>query len=57
VEAIAEAILASGLAERDWIDQIVDELYRLGRDNVTIMSAPRIVQVWGRKSDPAQLGR
>jgi hypothetical protein len=49
MEAIAESVLAAGLATRAEIAAIVAELYRLGRDETTVMSIPRIVQSWGRK--------
>jgi SAM-dependent methyltransferase len=49
MEAIADSVLAAGLATRAEIDRIVDELYRLARDETTVMSIPRIVQTWGRK--------
>jgi SAM-dependent methyltransferase len=47
--AIADAVLAADLATRERIEAIVAELHRLGRDETTVMSIPRIVQVWGRK--------
>ena len=50
VEAIADAVLAAGLAAGDEIERIVDELQRVGRDETTVMSTPRIVQAWGRRS-------
>ena len=49
MEAIAEAVLAAGLATGAEIKRIVDDLYRVGRDETTVMSAPRIVQAWGRQ--------
>jgi ubiquinone/menaquinone biosynthesis C-methylase UbiE len=49
MEAIAESVLAAGLATRAEIDRTIDELYRLARDETTVMSFPRIVQSWGRK--------
>jgi ubiquinone/menaquinone biosynthesis C-methylase UbiE len=49
MEAIADAVLAAGLATGEEIERIVDELHRVGRDETTVMSAPRIVQAWGRK--------
>ena len=49
MEAIADAVLAAGFATAAEIDAIVDELYRIGRDETTVMSVVRIVQAWGRK--------
>ena len=49
MEAIANAVLAAGFATAAEIDAIVDELYRIGRDETTVMSVVRIVQAWGRK--------
>jgi ubiquinone/menaquinone biosynthesis C-methylase UbiE len=49
MEAIAESVLAANLATRAEIDEIVGALYRLAGDETTVMSAPRIVQTWGRK--------
>jgi ubiquinone/menaquinone biosynthesis C-methylase UbiE len=49
MEAIADAVLAASLATGEEIEQIVDELHRVGRDETTVMSTPRIVQAWGRR--------
>jgi 2-polyprenyl-3-methyl-5-hydroxy-6-metoxy-1,4-benzoquinol methylase len=50
MEAIAESVLAAGLATRAEIDRVVGELYRLAGDETTVMSVPRIVQAWGRRA-------
>ena len=50
MEAIADAAIAAGLATGTQIERIVNELYRAARDDTTVMSVPRIVQVWGRKT-------
>ena len=50
MEAIADSVLAAGFATVAEIDAIVDELYRLGRDETTVMSVVRIVEAWGRKA-------
>jgi SAM-dependent methyltransferase len=50
MEAIADAVIAVGLATGEEIEGIVDELHRVGRDETTVFSAPRIVQAWGRKA-------
>jgi len=49
MEAIADAVIAAGLATGEEIEGIVDELHRLARDETTVMSTVRIVQAWGRK--------
>jgi hypothetical protein len=37
------------MAERDEVEAIVDDLFRLAADGETVMSAPRMVQAWGRR--------
>jgi predicted O-methyltransferase YrrM len=49
VENIADAAVAEGIAGREEIDDLVDDLYRLAADPGTLMSFPRIVQAWGRR--------
>jgi hypothetical protein len=49
MEAIADAVVAAGLATGEDIEWIVDELYRLAGEETTVMSTVRIVQAWGRK--------
>jgi hypothetical protein len=46
---IADAVVASGIAARDEVEAIVDDLFRLAADGETLMSAPRMVQAWGRR--------
>jgi len=48
MEAIADSVLQAGFATRADVEAIVDDLYRLGRDETTVIGAPRIVQAWGR---------
>lgn len=50
MEAIADAVLKAGFATRAEVDGIVDELYRLVRDETTVMGTVRVVQAWGRKA-------
>jgi SAM-dependent methyltransferase len=47
LEAIADAVLAAGLAEPGELATLVDELYALATDETTFMSVPRVVQAWG----------
>ena len=47
MEAIAQTVIADGLATLDEVNEVVDELYRLARDERTTMSFPRIVQALG----------
>jgi len=49
MEAIADAVVAADLATREEIGRIVDELHEIARDDATVLSAPRIVQAWGRR--------
>jgi SAM-dependent methyltransferase len=47
LEAIADTVLAAGLADADEIDRLVDDLYALASEDGTFMSIPRMVQTWG----------
>jgi hypothetical protein len=49
MEAIADAVVAADLATREEIERIVEELHHIAGDETTVLSAPRIVQAWGRK--------
>jgi SAM-dependent methyltransferase len=49
MENIAGAVLADGLASREEIDAIVEELYAFAANPNTIASMPRVVQAWGRR--------
>jgi SAM-dependent methyltransferase len=49
MEAIADAVLAAGLASAEELAEIVDELYAFANTEGTVMSLPRIVQAWGRR--------
>jgi SAM-dependent methyltransferase len=49
MEAITDAVAASGLASAQELASLVDELYRLAHDETTVMTAARVIQVWGRK--------
>lgn len=50
MEHIREAVVANGLASRTDIDGIIAELDAFASDSRTIMSLPRIFQVWGSKA-------
>lgn len=50
MENISEAVVSSGLASAQEATRIVEQLYAEARDEHTVLSTPRIVQVWGRKS-------
>ena len=49
MEHIREAVVGSGLASDAEIDSIVAELDSFANDPRTIMSLPRIFQVWGMR--------
>jgi SAM-dependent methyltransferase len=49
LEAIADAVLAADLCTVDELNQTVDDLYAFAADGGSVLSTPRIVQVWGRK--------
>jgi SAM-dependent methyltransferase len=49
MENIAEAVLHDGLASREEIDAVVQELYAFAADPRTVAGLPRIVQAWGRR--------
>ena len=51
LEAIADAVLAAELATPQELDATVDELYAFANTDGTVLSVPRIVQVWGRRTD------
>jgi hypothetical protein len=49
MENIADAVIREGLATRDEIDDLVNELYVFAADPDTISGIPRVVQVWARR--------
>jgi ubiquinone/menaquinone biosynthesis C-methylase UbiE len=49
LENIAATVLAEGLATQVELDLVIGELYALARDPDTLISLPRMVQVWGRR--------
>jgi len=50
MEHIREAVVAAGLAGAEEINAIVAELDSFAGNPRSMMSLPRIFQVWGRKS-------
>ena len=47
MENIADSVLAHGLALRQEIDQVINDLYVVAEDHRTVMSLPRVIQAWG----------
>jgi hypothetical protein len=50
MEHIREAVVEVGLATPGEVDAIMADLDRFARNPRTILSLPRIFQVWGRKA-------
>jgi len=55
LENIADAVLEDGLASRQEIDGLIQELTRFAENPRTVAGLPRIVQAWGRR--PAKMER
>lgn len=53
MEAIAESVIASGLATFDQIAAVSRNLYRLAKDRTALVSTVRVMQVWARAPVPA----
>ena len=51
LEAIGDAVVAAGLATGEELSQLLDELFSFARMRGTVLSIPRVVQVWGRRPD------
>lgn len=49
MENIADSVVTEGLTSRAEVDDVIAELYRLAEDRRTVMSLPRVVQVWGNR--------
>ena len=49
LENIADAILRDGLASRQEIDTLVQELNRFAENPRTVAGVPRVIQAWGRR--------
>jgi SAM-dependent methyltransferase len=50
LEAIADAVLAAELTTPEQLNETVDELYAFANTEGTVLSLPRIVQAWGRRT-------
>jgi hypothetical protein len=50
LENIADAAVAERLADREEIDNLVEDLYRLAADPDVLIGFPRIFQAWGRRA-------
>ena len=49
MENIAHAVLSTGLAVEEEIDEVIRGLYVIASDKHTFVSLPRIVQAWGER--------
>ena len=49
LEAIADAVLAEGVATVEELDRLVDVLYADAKEDGPVQSLPRIVQLWARR--------
>ena len=49
LDATSDALLASGLASRAEIDAALNDLSRFTADPRTLVSGPRMFQVWARR--------
>lgn len=47
MESIADSVIAEGLASKSEVEALVDRLYSIADDTETLVSFPRIIQVWG----------
>lgn len=50
MDCIGESVVAAGLASKAEVSRIVDDLFAVAQDEETVLSTPRIVQVWARKA-------
>ncbi len=49
LENIADAILWDGLASRQEIDTLIQELNRFAENPRTVAGVPRVIQAWGHR--------
>jgi SAM-dependent methyltransferase len=47
MENIADSAVADGIADRNEVEGIIADLYRIASDKRSFLSHPRVVQVWG----------
>ena len=47
---VSDALTAEGLATADEVQEILTELNRAAGDSETVISLPRIFQVWGKRT-------
>lgn len=47
---ISDALIAEGLATKDEVQQILAGLHKIAADDKTVISLPRIFQVWGKRA-------
>jgi hypothetical protein len=50
MERISGAVISEGLATESELQHIVNELNHAATDSETVMSLPRVFQVWGRRA-------
>lgn len=55
LEAVGDAVVDAGLATAEELSELLDELSSFARMKGTVLSIPRVVQVWGRR--PVRGGR
>jgi 2-polyprenyl-3-methyl-5-hydroxy-6-metoxy-1,4-benzoquinol methylase len=49
LESIADTVLQDGIASREEIDSLIDELYEFAENPRTVVGLPRVVRAWGRR--------
>ena len=49
MEHIREAVVETGLATDEGIDDVIEEMNAFSDDSRTVLSLPRIFQVWGKR--------
>ena len=47
MESIADSVITEGLASKSEVEALVDRLHSIADDTETLVSFPRIIQVWG----------